>query len=668
MQLALLCVAGGILFVSAGLFATLLRFASPVAYGLATNLIAWTMVVGATLGLSPLQAVRPATTWIWLLAASAAALASWGMAGRPRPPLAGIRGQANAALAGRMVRVLALVVAAGVGYSIALAAATPENEGDSLVYHVARAAFWYQDRAVGYIGNAIETRLNVNPPNAEIGQLFTMLASGSQRFVGLVQIAALLVCVLATVGLARRLGGEPRAALWAGLLVATLPVIATQAPTALNDLVVASFLATAAFFLLGSARSEHILAGLALALGVGTKFTAVLSIPVLLLVIASAPGPRRLAKAFWLLAVGALGGSVWYLVNLAETGHLDGGLADQASQTPGSLHVVAGTLVRFVFGSLDLSVGSSRSELLYLDVGFTMLLVAVVAQQRRRTGSFTWLGLSAVCVAAAPIVVRGVYEVFERVAAGHVAGLASGPNLTAGATPSWFGPLGSIGLLAGVLVAVRAFRRGTVDRSVLVLSAAPLLLMACLAVALVWDPWRGRFFIFGFVLAVAAWHLLYPSRWLSWAVTVVACITMTAALVNTLAKPSGLSILGGSAVGVWGKPDWFVQSILRPGGEEVSILRFSETRIPAQTTLAVAPRGNDFLSPYFGRDLTRRLSLVLDGGRVSDSADWLIAAPGVRPVVCRGEWRVLLAPATGWLILERARAHRPCAAPARLNG
>ncbi len=368
------------------------------------------------------------------------------------------------------------------------------------------------------------------------------------------------------------------------------------------------------------------------------------------------------------MAVGALGGSVWYLVNLAETGHLDGGLADQASQTPGSLHVVAGTLVRFVFGSLDLSVGSSRSELLYLDVGFTMLLVAVVAQQRRRKGSFTWLGLSAVCVAAAPIVVRGVYELLDRVAAGHVAGLASGPNLTAGATPSWFGPLGSIGLLPACSWPSAHSGCERLDRSALVLSAAPLILMVCLAVALVWDPWRGRFFIFGFVLAVAAWHLFYPYRWLTWAVTVVACITMTAALVNTLAKPSGLSILGGSAVGVWGKPDWFVQSILRPGGEEVSILRFTEKRIPAGASLAVAPRGNDFLSPYFGRDLTRRLSLVLDGGGVSERADWLIAAPGVRPLVCRGEWRVLLAPATGWLVLERARAHRPCAAPARLNG
>ncbi|NEN30536.1 hypothetical protein G3V74_23970, partial [Escherichia coli] len=111
---------------------------------------------------------------------------------------------------------MAIAAAIGVTYITALAVATPENEGDALSYHIARAAFWYQDRSVGYIGNAIETRLNVNPPNAEIANLFTMLVSGSQRFVGLVQVGALLVCVLAAVGIARRTGAAPAPAAWSG--------------------------------------------------------------------------------------------------------------------------------------------------------------------------------------------------------------------------------------------------------------------------------------------------------------------------------------------------------------------------------------------------------------------------------------------------------------------
>ena len=71
---------------------------------------------------------------------------------------------------------------------------------------MARAAFWRQHHGLSYIANALESRLNVNPPNAEIGVLFTMLTSGTQRFVGLVQVSALIVCLLAAIGIARRIG------------------------------------------------------------------------------------------------------------------------------------------------------------------------------------------------------------------------------------------------------------------------------------------------------------------------------------------------------------------------------------------------------------------------------------------------------------------------------
>ena len=283
--------------------------------------------------LSPFRAVRPGSTWAWLGAALAASAAVWLVRGRPRPPLGDAGSSLREALRDPAVAVVAVFASAGLAYAAALAVGTPENEGDALAYHLPRAAFWYQRHGVGYIGHAVESRLNVTPPDAEIGELLTMLLSGSQRFVGLVQLGAAIVCALAAAGLARRAGLGPAPAAFGALVLLTLPVVTTQAWTGLNDLVVAAFLLAATYFLLGSGRVEPALGALATALAVGTKFTALIALPLLAAVLVAARGARGAARLAWPLVAGVAAGSVWYVVNLAETGKLDGGLAQRAGQT-----------------------------------------------------------------------------------------------------------------------------------------------------------------------------------------------------------------------------------------------------------------------------------------------------------------------------------------------
>jgi hypothetical protein len=207
-QVLLLLLGAGALMSASALLAALFRQRSFIAFALATNLVASALVVGFTFALSAIGEVSRAWTWFWLLAVLVIAGGCWRARGRPRPSIRAPLTSLRAALGDPIVSFTAGVVTSAFVYVIALSVATPENEGDALAYHVARAAFWYQDHRIGYIRNAIETRLNVNPPNAEIGDLFTMLLTGSQRFVGLVQVAALVVCVLAAVGIARRGGGR----------------------------------------------------------------------------------------------------------------------------------------------------------------------------------------------------------------------------------------------------------------------------------------------------------------------------------------------------------------------------------------------------------------------------------------------------------------------------
>ena len=133
---------------------------------------------------------------------------------------------------------------------------TAPNDYDVLWYHLARAAFWKQQHAVAYIPGANDARLNGFPPNAEIADSFTMILGWTDRFVGFVQLSALLATMTAVAGMARRIGLSVRQALFGALLFATLPVVVLQSATALNDLVFGSFLACCAYFLFSWTRSR----------------------------------------------------------------------------------------------------------------------------------------------------------------------------------------------------------------------------------------------------------------------------------------------------------------------------------------------------------------------------------------------------------------------------
>jgi hypothetical protein len=281
--------------------------------------------------LSPLDLVTAGATWAWLAAACATAGLVWHGMGRPPPPLRGSGRSVALALADPVVAVLAAVTALCVLYATALAVATPENEGDALAYHVPRAAFWHQSHAVGYVAGAVDPRLDFNPPNAEIGQLFTMLVSGTQRCVGVVQLVSLLACLVATVGIARRLRFTRSEALFAGLLLLSLPVVLTHSWTALNDLVVASTLLVASYFILGERRVDTLLAALAISLAITTKLTAPPALVLVVLLALAAPGERsrRLKRTAVALLAGVAGGCAWYVVTLRQTGKLDGGMASE---------------------------------------------------------------------------------------------------------------------------------------------------------------------------------------------------------------------------------------------------------------------------------------------------------------------------------------------------
>ena len=654
------------LAVSAGWLAACLRVRSPASYLLAAYVVAWAEVVVLCVALSLPEMLTRGTL---LGGLAVLALASWALRrrlGKPQIPLR----RAHARWLLEQLRdpalgLLAAGVAIGYAYVAALAFLTPQNDGDPLVYQLTRAALWRQDRGIGIAGADFEVRLDVNPIVAEVGQLATMVTAGSARYVALGQLAGVAALALATYCLSRRIGLRPRGALFGALVVPTLPVIALQSWTAGNDVVVASFVVAAAAFVLGERRNELILAGLATALAVGTKFTGPLMLPALLLLALLGARAGR-ARAVAALLAGAVLGSGWYVVNLVRTGDLDGGLGEASGQTASfGLDSVARTGSQLLLASVDAS-GSIEGYALAYAVAAGIFAAALIAV---RAAPIAFVG--PVLVALAPLAAGALGRLLaDALGWGwDLAGNAATAEelrdwelpTAANAYMSWYGPVALLLAVVVMVAAVRARRRGSVSRAAVALALAPIVSLAVVSVALDYELSRGRFFIAPVAVACAVLGLLTRVRWIAGAIAVTCVVTLGLVLVNAMPKPSGIQAgLYAASPSIWELERWQAQMILRPfpsDGGETDVVAYVEQHVPETATVALQLRGNDFMFPYFGPELRRTIQLLDAGEWPSSDAEWLVAAPDRTTQGCDGSWRVAYT-SGNWRVLQRIAPDR----------
>jgi 4-amino-4-deoxy-L-arabinose transferase-like glycosyltransferase len=644
----LLLAASSCLVASGALVAALVRLPTLTSFLLGVYLFAFAEVVALSLLLSPFDALTPKA----LFAGTSVVLGATFVAARLLPthvpPVQPAITALRAALRDPLLMVLAALVAAAGVYVLALAVVTPPNDWDALTYHLSRAAFWKQQHAVGYIADVSDIRLNVNPPNAEIAMGFTMILSESDRYVALVQTAAVLVCSLAVYGLGRRLVLPLRAALFGALLFGTLPIVLLQAASALNDVVVAAFLLAAAYFLVGRARADVPIAALALGLAIGTKFTALFALPLLLLVGLVVHMPRSWPRVALTAVGGLLAGSVWYVLNLVETGQLEGGLRESAQQEVArSLTAAIDSFRLYATEWPDLSGAIGRDALLYTVSSIGFIAAAAVAALRNERGRMRAFAACALVVALVPLEVELVREAMFR---GLV---AEGRGNTAADTAfSWYGPLGLVLPFAAATLVWRLDRTRPNRGLGLVLALAPLFAVIVVASTLAWDPWRGRFFMFGFGLSAATWgFLLLRTRIAAWAVVAVAASSVVLCLAHFSTKPSGIRVVEPVTIAsIWSIPRWQAQELLRRSDPPKEFLRAVETRVPASADIALAVREDDFVHPYFGPSLRRHVHPVVPWRPPDVRADWLVRAPRL-PVVCREAWSRVWG--THWQLLRR---------------
>ena len=565
-----------------------------------------------------------------------------------------------------IVRSLAIAVTVAGIYLAAVAFWTTPNDWDGLTYHETRALLWDQQGRIGYVPSGNDPRLDGNPPVSEIGLYLTMLLPRSERFAALPQFVALWASLLAVVLLARRLGLSRQAAAYGGLVFATLPVVLLHGAAVLNDLVVASFLLVAVVFFAGRSRPELAIGSVALGLALATKLNAALALPVVVAaLLALVPRERRGASVL-ACGAGVLLGAPWYVLNVVETGSLDGGLGDTTGQTADhSVRGVLGTLRALTFDIVDTS-GFWRSELyLAVAVGAVMVVLGVLLVRRGTVGGRT-LAYGALVVALVPLLLRAI-EGPARYAWKHLwfkigqegIALDHGDAWKVLGLPdtslSWYGAAGAVVILGGVVAAVVGARRRQLRRGAVVLAVAPLLLIVTFAFTIVYDPWRGRLVMFAVGLACAAWGWTIRVRWLSAGVAALSVTTVALSLVHSYTKPSGFGLLEPSiSRSVWHRDRIDTLTVIRNYDGTPSLLRKVEDDVPADAVLAVATPIDTFLAPLAGPRLSRTLRLVRDGDPVPPGATWLVSKGPSVAVGCPTAWSAVYTDDENhWRLLRR---------------
>lgn len=563
--------------------AALLRLESFGSFALAAYLLAVSELVVLTEFLSPARLVG---RWGYLaceVVLLTTALVAWHARGRPRPSLPLV--DRGALRRHPILAVLAAAVAVAGLYQAFLVFATPPNNGDSMSQHLSRAAAWLQHGGVYWIQNPHTLRENEWPPVGEIPVLWTFALLDRDAVAASVQLVAEGGLLLAVFGAGRRLGFGRAPALFAALVAATLPQVALQSVTTQVDLLVASFVAAAAYFLRSQALVELALAGVAVGLAVGTKATALLALPALaLLALVSLPR-RRLAVAVVCSAAGfALVGAYGYALNLSQAGNVFGtGVPAHGYRPKVTFPGTVSSLAKMAFRTVDLP-------------GYH-----VPPGLRRPFNDGTEHAFRALRIPVAAPESQGFPFAFD-------------VNISSHEDIAWYGPLGFLLLVPLMLVfsVLGALRR--VGTASFVLALAVPIYAVGLALAYRDGPWYGRYLISGIVLLLPLVAAVYRYRAVAAAVAAVGVMTLALVHVFNANKPSGV----GHQRAAW--------HLSRPEAQAVGIPGFSrviaavDEDVPADARLGIVMREEDWDYPFYGRSLDRRL-VPLPETRPLDAAE-----------------------------------------------
>lgn len=231
---------------------------------------------------------------------------------------------------------LMVVVALALAWRLVLAIRLPILDWDGLNYHVVTVDVWIQSGLIGRVPQQIYS--DSYPAGGELVTLWSMVFTHGDRLATLTGFFGLALAMVATIGLARRLGGDRRSAAFVGLLVAGIPAVVVSLGTTYVDLLATGDLAAAWYFGLAALRERSqrryrgllllTACGVGLAVGIKVPYLplgAVLGIALVLDALRRARAVQSVRQATIDLAIMAIPvlllGSIWYFKNLLVFGN-----------------------------------------------------------------------------------------------------------------------------------------------------------------------------------------------------------------------------------------------------------------------------------------------------------------------------------------------------------
>lgn len=285
------------LFTSSGFMETSIR----------TGVVAFALVVlcGLVLGATHLLARTP-------YVAAEALIVFWTALAVPRrtPSADDTRSSLPVPVLGLWIAIIAFVIGVGLSHS-------PFIAYDSLSYHLFFPARWLQAHRLSIIPTPFSDEAQAyQPGNGELWFLWLMLPFHGDVLARIGQLPFYLLGATTLYALARRLGATPVHATYAPTFFFITPTVVEQAVGANVDLINAVLFVTSLYLGIIAAdrdrRRDWVLWGISLGLFLGTKYLALVYLPLLLL-IPFVRGPRL--RALWALPGIAALGLPWYLRN-----------------------------------------------------------------------------------------------------------------------------------------------------------------------------------------------------------------------------------------------------------------------------------------------------------------------------------------------------------------
>lgn len=466
---------------------------------------------------------------------------------------------------------------------------TPQNNFDSMTYHLSRVGYWLQQSSLSP-WNTPNPRQTTFPINAELGILWTVIFWGSDQLSGFVQWITVPILVVIIIGLARLFGASRKQSLFAALIWLSFPEIFLQSVTTMNDLVVTVFFVGAVYMgflgLCENSRSYLLLAGLGIGLAMGTKSTAWILLPgfflgvgLILLVNWQKNFRNILLWGIASLIAFFLVGSLGYIQNLIYY------------HNPFSISQWTEGLV---------SLKTSRAEyffensILYINQAIDWTgLPPFLYQPLSQFNAKAMLKL----ISYLPFA-NAEWFIDARQSLNFI--LYSPKFIHEDL--AWFGPLFLILYIPSCTYhLIIGIKRKDAQRLALLILTIGFSLTICFIMG--WSPYKGRYFPLAITFSAPFLAIFFQpaKKWLilRWVITIAAAVVISRTFLYNRSKP----LVGENSI--WGKDVIAVQTINNPSMEP--ILRMVDKHVPVNSRLATKLGINSWDYPLFGNRFQRTI-------------------------------------------------------------